>query len=370
MNNRLLWLRAESKAFEERTLVTPDVARALSNAGFELVVERSEARVFADGEYLDAGCRLVEAGQWRQSPAHAIILGLKELDDSLGPFTRRHVHFAHVFKNQAGWQDTLNAFSEGGGTLYDLEFLVDEQGRRVAAFGYWAGFVGAALAVLAHVAQGRAGENNQASSLDALQAWPDRHSLVATVQEQLATVDRLPRAIVIGALGRCGRGATELLAACGVPVTPWDQAETASGGPFDALLEHDLLINCVFVNSPGSPFTTREHLAAQGRQLSVISDVSCDPTGEFNPLPVYCHCTTMDKPVTRLIEETAGSSHRPLDLIAIDHLPSLLPRESSEDFSRQMLAHLLKLDCPERGVWGRAEDVFRHHLSRAQRHAT
>ena len=32
--------------------------------------------------------------------------------------------------------------------LYDIEFLTDSSGRRVAAFGYYAGFAGAAIALL------------------------------------------------------------------------------------------------------------------------------------------------------------------------------------------------------------------------------
>jgi hypothetical protein len=42
---------------------------------------------------------------------------------------------------------TLGSFSQGSGTLLDLEFLQDDKGRRVAAFGYYAGFAGAALAL-------------------------------------------------------------------------------------------------------------------------------------------------------------------------------------------------------------------------------
>jgi saccharopine dehydrogenase (NAD+, L-lysine-forming) len=57
------------------------------------------------------------------------------------------VHFAHCYKQQGGWEAVLARFPRGGGTLYDLEFLQDESGRRVAAFGYHAGFVGAALAI-------------------------------------------------------------------------------------------------------------------------------------------------------------------------------------------------------------------------------
>lgn len=41
----------------------------------------------------------------------------------------------------------LSHFPTRGGTVLDLEFLTDYKGRRVAAFGYRAGYAGAALAV-------------------------------------------------------------------------------------------------------------------------------------------------------------------------------------------------------------------------------
>ena len=44
--------------------------------------------------------------------------------------------------------------------------------------------------------------------------------------------------------------------------------------------------------------------------------------------------------------------------MAIDKLPSLLPLESAQDFSAQLLAHLLALDRIETGVWGRARAEF------------
>jgi saccharopine dehydrogenase (NAD+, L-lysine-forming) len=69
-----------------------------------------------------------------------IILGLKELDPEEFPLKHTHVQFAHCYKSQAGWEDVLGRFSRGGGTLLDLEFLVDDKGRRVAAFGFHAGF--------------------------------------------------------------------------------------------------------------------------------------------------------------------------------------------------------------------------------------
>ena len=43
-----------------------------------------------------------------------------------------------------------------------------------------------------------------------------------------------------------------------------------------------------------------------------------------------------------------------LDVTAIDNLPSLLPRESSEDFAAQLLPHLMSLNEIETGVWEKA----------------
>lgn len=51
---------------------------------------------------------------------------------------------------------------------------------------------------------------------------------------------RQPRVLVIGALGRCGRGAVDLCLKAGIPtenVLKWDMAETAKGGPFVEIVE-------------------------------------------------------------------------------------------------------------------------------------
>ena len=360
----LLWLRAEHKSREARAAVVPAAAARLVAAGFEVVVEASAERAFRIEDYVAAGCGTAAAGAWRErAPDSAVIIGLKELDPALGPFRHRHVHFAHVFKGQRGWRETLRAFADGGGALFDLEYLVDEDGRRVAAFGERAGFVGAALALLAFAGR-RAGRR---PVLGALEPWTDGAALLADVEAALLVGapanGAAPRVLVIGARGRSGRGAVAACEAVGAEVTAWDVDETAGGGPFDAVREHDVLVSCVFVDAPLPPFTTREHLARAGRVLSVVADVGCDPFGEHNPLPLYTATTSLGEPVRRLID--AADDEPPLDLIAIDHLPSLLPLESSEEFSARLLPFLLELDRPERGVWGRAAAVFETRLREA-----
>lgn len=45
---------------------------------------------------------------------------------------------ASCYKHQSGWERVLRRFPLGGGTLYDLEFLTNPKGARVAAFGFTA----------------------------------------------------------------------------------------------------------------------------------------------------------------------------------------------------------------------------------------
>jgi saccharopine dehydrogenase (NAD+, L-lysine forming) len=57
-------------------------------------------------------------------------------------------------------------------------------------------------------------------------------------------IGRDPKVLVIGALGRCGKGAVDLCLKVGIPtenVLKWDMAETAKGGPFEEIVECESL---------------------------------------------------------------------------------------------------------------------------------
>lgn len=342
MSNPHIWLRAETKPLEERRALSPENATKLIEHGVRLTVERSDQSIFDDSEYADAGCDLAAENSWQNdAPDNAYILGLKELPISSSPLNHRHIYFAHAYKGQAGWREVLGRFKAGGGTLLDLEYLTSEDGRRVAAFGYWAGFAGAAVAIQAWCAQ------QNGNTLRELSSYRNQQELIQELRQVLG--HQRPRVIVIGALGRCGQGARAVADQMGLELTAWDLEETASGGPFSQILEHAIFINCVFVNDMIPPLLTRESLAEKPRQLSVICDVSCDPASAFNPLPFYENCTDFVNPSQRVGD---------VDLIAIDHLPSLLPAESSHDFSSQLLPSLLDLESDASGVWRRAHDLF------------
>ncbi|MGI9402060.1 MAG: saccharopine dehydrogenase [Rhizobiaceae bacterium] len=348
-------LRAESKKNERRAALVPEDARLLLDAGFEVVVERSDQRIIPIEEYQAAGCKIVDEGSWPSASADCFILGIKELPDDDSPLRHRHVYFGHVYKEQQGWRKTLGRFAEGGGTLFDLECLVDSDGRRIAAFGYWAGFAGAAVAVQVWCSQ----KTGTASSIGEINAYESKDLLIAELRTSMNGIDQVPSMIVIGAKGRSGSGAVNLGKLLDLPVTEWDMAETRSGGPFPEIIQHEIFVNCVLATPETPLFVGTGEVNNPSRKLSVISDVSCDPLSPYNPIPVYSLTSTFDDPTIRV-----ANGPIPLDVISIDHLPSMLPLESSEDYSRQLLPALLALDVPEEGVWGRALGQFNKHLKR------
>lgn len=333
------------------------------------------------------------------------------------PLPHTHIQFAHCYKHQGGWNDVLRRFAQGKGTLYDLEFLEDPVShRRVAAFGFHAGFAGAAAGALAFAAQQT--QNGQ-GKLGELKPYPNEGEMVKEVSQALESTKQGKKGVkvlIIGALGRCGSGGVDLFRKAGVAeyvfiytfsfsisthallvirenIIKWDMAETAKGGPFPEILNVDIFVNCIYLSKPIPKFITSEFIAEAGpdRRLSVVVDVSCEcvsllfpfppcplrnpdrkltpvrsTTNPHNPIPIYSINTTFPSPTVEV--DTKGVGKR-CTVISIDHLPTLLPREASEQFSTDLLPSLLQL--PERKtaeVWVNAEKLFREKLEEARKY--
>ena len=329
-----LWMRHETRSTERRAPLTPSDAARLVADGATVTVEESPQRVFGAEAYRVGGCRVVPADSWVDAPDDAYVLGIKELPATPDALRHRHIFFGHAYKGQEGAGDLLRRFADGGGALLDLEYLT-AQGRRVIAFGYWAGYVGASLGLLA--AAGR---------LDAPLRPMERAELDALVAA--AGSDGL-RALVVGALGRSGRGAVDALTGAGAAPTTWDRGQTVTLDR-DALRAHELLVNCVLSTVPQAPFVGPEDLDAR-RALRVVADVTCDVTSEHNLIPVNTAITSWEEPARRVAEDPL------LDVIAVDNLPSLLPREASTAFSADLVRLVPEL-AGLRGPWAEARRAY------------
>jgi saccharopine dehydrogenase (NAD+, L-lysine forming) len=78
------------------------------------------------------GCELVPSNTFYKAPTDTFILGLKELpnkDKLLEKLENTHIYFAHCFKYQPNWKETLSRFVPNG-LLLDLEFLTYDNGNR------------------------------------------------------------------------------------------------------------------------------------------------------------------------------------------------------------------------------------------------
>ena len=347
-----LWVRAEQRPNEERVGLTPEGAAVLVKAGIAVTVEESSVRAIPIDGYRAAGCQIAAENLWPAAPADAIIFGLKELPDDGTALSHRHIMFGHAYKSQPAGRVLLKRFKAGGGTLYDLEYLVDEKGRRAAAFGYWAGYAGAAVSIKCWSAQQRGGLCGPVSK------YPGKAALLDDLRKEVAGLPSF-MPIIIGALGRVGTGAGDLCAALNIPVTKWDMAETAGGGPFPEVLQHEIFLNCILAR-PGCPVFVPASAKTSPRKLTVIGDIACDPTSDFSPIKVYNRVTDWQAPALRVHDDP------PLDVMAIDNLPSLLPVEASEDYAQQLLPSLAALGSLDDGVWARAKAEFDRHTAGLQ----
>ena len=351
-----LWIRSEVRNFEKRVGITPNAVLELISKGFEVTVEESNSRALPIKEYRNAGANIVPSNSWPSAPDHAIIFGLKELPENIETLKHRHIMFGHAYKGQSGASALLKRFKNGGGALYDLEYLLKKNGSRIAAFGYWAGFAGAAVSLKVWLHQ----RNNKSPGPENINIYAGRDELIQDLVNEFddKNINNLnkPNIIVIGGLGRVGKGAIELAKSLKINVTVWDVDETRNGGPFPEILNHNIFINCILAR-PGVPIFVPHSALNSQRRLSVVSDVSCDPDSPYNPIPIYDAATSFAQPVVRITEKPSI-----LDVTAIDNLPSMLPVESSEDFSTQILPTLLELKNIDQGSWAASHKIYLKHI--------
>lgn len=255
---------------------------------------------------------------------------------------------------------------------------MDNNNRRIAAFGRPAGLVGMALGLLLWSNQ----QYRPAHTFKTpLQPWSNIDNMINDVRSSLlAHGNNRPNVLILGALGRCGGGAVWVCEQVGLIPTKWDIAETSGGGPFPQIAEeYDILCNSIYLSPDKQipPFLTKDILLAaesqNKRKLTVVVDVSCDTSNPNNPLPFYHQTTTLAQPVLSIDLHRDGSpvNNKPFEVVAIDHLPSLIPNEASRDFSAALTPHLEALATlyadkphPSAYIWHKAEHIFNQKLAR------
>ena len=341
-----LWLRSEYKNLRKATPLIP-VMLTLLNLGHVVTIEESLQRVYSVEEYRKVGCTIVPAGTWEYAPYDAYILGLKNLPDSHQSLRHKHIYFAHSFKEQLHSKWLLRRFRKGGGILYDLEYLIDNEKQRVAAFGYYAGVAGAAIALMIWAMK----KQGKSAPYHIPRLYMNENEMIDDIHKMFHLVGAKPSVLIIGAKGRSGLGASYLIRRLGIQAVHWERKHTQNKNLNQQISQFEVMLNCIFVDESTPIFLTKEDLINNKINLSVISDISCEPDSKYHPLPFYKETTSFEMPT-----QAIGS----VDLIAIDNLPSYLPVDSSIHFSGQLINHLIDLlsEDRENAVWHKAANTF------------
>jgi saccharopine dehydrogenase (NAD+, L-lysine-forming) len=379
-------IRREDKSrWERRVPITPAKARELRERhGLEFYVQPSPVRIFREEEFERAGAHVQED----LSPA-AVVFAVKEIPLHFFQAGKTYVFFAHVIKAQPYNMPMLRRMMELRCNLIDYEKITDERGRRLIFFGWHAGVVSVVESLWA---LGRRLEwEGVASPFTAIRNTYTYDGLGAVRADLRAAGDRIkseglpkeiaPLIVGIAGYGNVGRGVKEMLSELPtIDIQPDEVRRVAQdrGASSRALYrvvfkEEDI----VAPNDADAHFDLQEYFQHPDRyhstferhlpylsvlmnanywderyprllpnayartlyggeqpRLRVIGDASCDIGGSIE---CTVQATEPDDPVyvwdPGTGEARMGVAGRGPVILAVDILPSELPREASEYFS-------------------------------------
>jgi alpha-aminoadipic semialdehyde synthase len=380
-------IRREDKSrWERRVPITPAKARQLREShGIEFYVQPSPIRIFREQEFEQAGVHVQE-----DLCPTGIIFAVKEIPLQYFHPGKTYVFFAHVIKGQAHNMPMLRRMMEQGCNLIDYEKVTDERGRRLIFFGWHAGVVSMIESLWA-LGQ-RLHWEGVANPLTGIRHTYGYDSLAAARADVRAAGERIqneglpneitPLIVGVAGYGNVGRGILELLSDLPTEeIEPADVARVAHDPKASNRRVYRVLFkeeHIVAPNDPAARFDVQEYYLHPDRyhsvfeqylphlnvlmnsnywdaryprlltkactrelfggasrpRLRVVGDASCDINGSIE---CTLKVTEPDDPVyvwdPRTGEVTMGVAGAGPVILAVDILPSELPREASEYFS-------------------------------------
>jgi saccharopine dehydrogenase (NAD+, L-lysine-forming) len=328
-----LVLRKEFKYNEFRTPLIPSDIKKLIYNDFIVYVEKSNLRFFKDNEYEENGAIMIDNFlELNLNLKNTLIIGLKELDINIDElFKYNHLYFSHTFKEQQDHEIILKKFINNNGKIFDLEFFVDENNKRMVTFGFYAGIVGCFLGLFQYYYKKIYSKN-----ISNIKIFDSFENMIDSLK-QIIQNDSSLKIVIIGANGRCGKGCKYLLDKLNYNYDVLFKNDDKTN-----LFKYDIILNCILLNNEYvEPFITFNNIE-QFKNLTVIVDISCDYNNKFNPLPIYNNNTTFEIPVISVNNNNNNNNN--VDVISIDNLPTLLPKESSIEFSNKLIEILLNIN--------------------------
>ena len=367
----------ESRNDENRTPLVPEHIKKYkeSNPNINFIIQPSNSRCFSDEEYELCGAKINE-----NLNECSIIFGVKEIDPNILINNRTYLFFSHTFKInkqqkniEKHKKDLLLSILNKKITLIDYENIRGKNGTRCLGFGRFAGIVGCynTLNLLLRVI----GKQSLASAYKI----DDYERLVSNLKNLYFPKTK----ILVTGDGRVAKGVIELLNQTNIKaVSKKDFLEKKFDQPIFCNLEtKDYVTNNSstnfnlehFINNPqdysssalqylkktnilisahywdpSSPKIFENEDLKDLQNLKIVGDITCDINGS---VPTTIRSTTIEEPnywIERYNLKEIDENNDGIAVMAVDNLPSELPRDSSTEFSEgiinEVLPFLLKED--------------------------
>ena len=367
----------ESRNDENRTPLVPEHIKKYkeSNPNINFIIQPSNSRCFSDEEYELCGAKINE-----NLNECSIIFGVKEIDPNILINNRTYLFFSHTFKInkqqkniEKHKKDLLLSILNKKITLIDYENIRGKNGTRCLGFGRFAGIVGCynTLNLLLKVL----GKQSLASAYKI----NDYERLVLNLKNLYFPKTK----ILVTGDGRVAKGVIELLNQTNIKAVSkkdflekkFDQPifcnletkdyvtnnsstnfslehfinnpQDYSSSALQYLKETDILISAHYWD-PSSPKIFENEDLKVLQNLKIVGDITCDINGS---VPTTIRSTTIEEPnywIERYTLKEIDENNDGIAVMAVDNLPSELPRDSSTEFSegiiKEVLPFLLKED--------------------------
>ena len=379
MDNQLtnIGIVRESRNDENRTPLVPEHIKKYkeSNPNINFIIQPSNSRCFSDEEYELCGAKINE-----NLNECSIIFGVKEIDPNILINNRTYLFFSHTFKInkqqkniEKHKKDLLLSILNKKITLIDYENIRGKNGTRCLGFGRFAGIVGCynTLNLLLKVL----GKQSLASAYKI----NDYERLVLNLKNLYFPKTK----ILVTGDGRVAKGVIELLNQTNIKAVSkkdflekkFDQPifcnletkdyvtnnsstnfnlehfinnpQDYSSSALQYLKETNILISAHYWD-PSSPKIFENEDLKDLQNLKIVGDITCDINGS---VPTTIRSTTIEKPnywIERYNLKEIDENNDGIAVMAVDNLPSELPRDSSTEFSEgiinEVLPFLLKED--------------------------
>ena len=372
MDNQLTYIGIvrESRSDEHRTPIVPAHIKKLkeNNPNINFIIQPSNNRCFSDKEYELSGAKINE-----DLKKCSIILGVKEIDPNILIHNRTYLFFSHTFKIDKKQKDIeknkkelLLSILNKKIKLIDYENIRKKNGSRCLGFGRFAGIVGCynTLNLFLKVL----GKQSLASAYKI----NDYERLVLNLKNLYFPKTK----ILVTGDGRVSKGVIELLNQTNIKaVSKKDFLKKEFDVPiFCNLKTKDYVINNSstyfnlehFINNPreysssalkylketnifisahywepSSPKIFENEDLKNLPSLNIVGDITCDINGS---VPTTIRSSTIEKPnywIDRNNLKEIEENNDGIAVMAVDNLPSELPRDSSTEFSEGIINEVL-----------------------------